>query len=251
MTRQHIGPWLGGLLALALAGAFCALGLWQLQRGQAKQVLVDSHARAVEAPALPLAAALASSQAVMPVSACGQWLPTVLVLDNQQQDGQAGHRSYQGWRSDAGTLLLVERGWRAWDGQRSPPQVPALAGHQCLDGLLLPWPSAGLRAGGVDSQPLPGGHAHLLARLQPDTVAGLLGVAAATLPPRLPPRLLRPARGLGEDPPPSAAILPNTLPPEKHLGYAVQWFGLAATVLVVATLLLWRRRRPPSKEPEQ
>ena len=39
-------------------------------------------------------------------------------------------------------------------------------------------------------------------------------------------------------------LLPNTLPPQRHLSYAVQWFGLALTVLVVALVLERRRRRP-------
>ena len=38
-------------------------------------------------------------------------------------------------------------------------------------------------------------------------------------------------------------ILPNTLTPERHLGYAVQWFGLAAAVFVVALVLTLRARR--------
>ncbi len=42
-------------------------------------------------------------------------------------------------------------------------------------------------------------------------------------------------------------ILPNTLPPERHVGYAVQWFGLAAAVLVTALLLTWRSRRSAGK----
>jgi len=37
-------------------------------------------------------------------------------------------------------------------------------------------------------------------------------------------------------------ILPNTLPPERHLGYAVQWFGLALTVLITALVLTLRKR---------
>ena len=42
-------------------------------------------------------------------------------------------------------------------------------------------------------------------------------------------------------------ILPNTLPPDRHLGYAVQWFALAAAMLVIALVLTFRkpgRRRP-------
>ncbi|RXE26980.1 SURF1 family cytochrome oxidase biogenesis protein, partial [Xanthomonas perforans] len=38
-------------------------------------------------------------------------------------------------------------------------------------------------------------------------------------------------------------MLPNTLPPARHLGYAVQWFGLAVAVLATAMLLTWRARR--------
>jgi cytochrome oxidase assembly protein ShyY1 len=39
-------------------------------------------------------------------------------------------------------------------------------------------------------------------------------------------------------------LLPNTLPPERHRGYALQWFGLAFATLVAA---LFVTLRPPSK----
>jgi cytochrome oxidase assembly protein ShyY1 len=61
--------------------------------------------------------------------------------------------------------------------------------------------------------------------------------------PALAPRVLRPENdaslGFARD----FDILPNTLPPERHLGYAVQWFGLAAATLITALVLSWRRRR--------
>jgi cytochrome oxidase assembly protein ShyY1 len=31
--------------------------------------------------------------------------------------------------------------------------------------------------------------------------------------------------------------------PEKHIGYAIQWFGLAATVVAVFVILAWRHIR--------
>jgi len=37
-------------------------------------------------------------------------------------------------------------------------------------------------------------------------------------------------------------ILPNTLPPEKHRGYAVQWFGLCIATIVL-TLVLGLRNK--------
>jgi cytochrome oxidase assembly protein ShyY1 len=39
-------------------------------------------------------------------------------------------------------------------------------------------------------------------------------------------------------------ILPNTLPPERHLGYAVQWWALSIAVLVTALVLTFRKPRP-------
>ncbi|MDN5783013.1 MAG: SURF1 family protein, partial [Luteimonas sp.] len=44
-------------------------------------------------------------------------------------------------------------------------------------------------------------------------------------------------------------VLPNTLPPERHLGYAVQWFALAAAVLVIALLLTFRKRKQDEATP--
>ncbi|MDQ3159743.1 MAG: hypothetical protein M3Q51_01825, partial [Pseudomonadota bacterium] len=38
-------------------------------------------------------------------------------------------------------------------------------------------------------------------------------------------------------------ILPNTLTPARHLGYAVQWFALSLTVLVVAVVLTLKARK--------
>ena len=59
----------------------------------------------------------------------------------------------------------------------------------------------------------------------------------------LTPRVLRldPAMALGQAR--DLDVLPNTLPPEKHLGYAVQWFGLALAALVTALVLTFRTRR--------
>jgi cytochrome oxidase assembly protein ShyY1 len=41
-------------------------------------------------------------------------------------------------------------------------------------------------------------------------------------------------------------VLGGSLPPEQHRGYAVQWFGMAAGLLVV-TLVVARRKRKPGQ----
>jgi cytochrome oxidase assembly protein ShyY1 len=55
--------------------------------------------------------------------------------------------------------------------------------------------------------------------------------------------VLRPAPDAGFGYVRDFEILPNTLPPERHLGYAVQWFALSAATAVIALLLTFRARR--------
>jgi cytochrome oxidase assembly protein ShyY1 len=68
-------------------------------------------------------------------------------------------------------------------------------------------------------------------------------LAAALGQPKLARRVLRldPAMALGY--PRDLDMLANTLPPERHLGYAVQWFALAAAMLAIALILSFRRTR--------
>lgn len=113
---------------------------------------------------------------------------------------------------------------------------PPPAGSIELRGLLLPPPSGGLLAGAETQTP---DGQYLVIALDPATIASRSNVA------RIAPRVLRldPDLPLGHVR--DLDVLPNTLPPERHLGYAVQWFALAAAVLIIAVLLTLRHRRRP------
>jgi len=234
MMRRHTRV-LGWLLALVAMAGFCLLGYWQLQRMTHKQALLQAQAAAESAPARPLAGALASRGTVQRVVDHGRFLPGLVLLDNQMRHGRAGVKLYRPFRSDEGAVLLVDLGWRALPADRTLPDVPMPPSPVVVRGLLAPPPAPGLALGPAST---PAGPQRWLAsRLQPDALAPLLGL------PTLPPRVLRldPALPFGDER--DLDLLPNTLPPERHLGYAVQWFALALTVLVVALLLEWRRRR--------
>ena len=103
-----------------------------------------------------------------------------------------------------------------------------------LRGLLMPPPSEGI----AHAAPSPQSDGNLLViALQADALKDALAL------PALAPRLLKLDPDLPLGYPRDLDILPNTLPPERHIGYAVQWFGLAAAVLVTALVLTWRSRR--------
>ncbi|WMJ67586.1 SURF1 family protein [Stenotrophomonas sp. 24(2023)] len=234
MMRQHtrVIGWAAALLAMA---GFSALGGWQLQRMQAKQALLDAQGPAL-ARVMPLQQALAAAGPLHGVADHGRFLPGVVLLDNQIRHGRAGVKIYRPFRSDSGALVLADLGWRALPADRQLPHPPAPPSPVAVRGLLAPAPAPGLALGPA-FVPGTGTGQWLASRLPAPGLAAVLGV------PGLPDRVLRldPALPFGDER--DLELLPNTLPPERHLGYAVQWFGLALTVLVVALVLEWRRRR--------
>jgi len=241
MTRDYRAlsalAWL--LAAAAGAIAFGALGAWQWSRAAQKEALLAER-DAVLAARLPQPLSLAFDDARRGVldwaAGRGRFDGRVLLLDNQQREGRSGVRVYGVLAADAGPLL-VELGWRPWGAQREVPETPLPSGEVEVAGVLVAPPSTGIAIGsGV--QPL-GGSRWLLTRLQPDVLAPQLGISVP-----LAPRVLKldPALSFGFER--DLDLLPNTLPPERHRGYAVQWWGLAATVAVVYLVLTLRRRKP-------
>jgi surfeit locus 1 family protein len=229
---------LGWTLALLVMAVFASLGRWQLGRMDQKQAMLDQVAATLEQrQPLPLAAAADPARARDFDWAQGEGrflaAPAVL-LDNQQREGRPGVRVYRSFAPAGGTPLLVELGWLPLPGDRTMPQLEPIEGPQRIRGLLAPPPSAGMAKG--LSAATPAGDV-LAVRLDAPGLPALLGLDA------LPPRVLKldPELALGY--PRDLDVLPNTLPPQKHLGYAVQWFGLAAAVLVTALVLTFRFRR--------
>lgn len=231
-----------GLALLVIAG-FTRLGFWQLARMHEKQALLDAaHAILTSRHAKPLTFAADPDRARTYdwSSADGHFLaaPAVL-LDNQQRQGRAGVRAYRVFQSvdAAAAPVLVELGWLSVPGDRRLPPIPRPGGTVHIAGLLAPPPSAGL----VRALALPQAGGSLLA-----TTIDLPTLRRALHLPTLAPRVLKldPMIAIGY--PRDLDILPNTLPPERHLGYAVQWFGLALAVLATALLLTFRR---PKRHP--
>lgn len=236
----------GWLFAIALVAAFASLGAWQLRRAAEKQAMLDRADAVLEQrDAKPLSAAYASERIDDYDWARGSgrfaMRPPVL-LDNQQRGGRVGVRVYRMFEPDAGGALLVDLGWLPWPADRAlPAQALATMPARAVEmrGLLAPPPSPGLALGEAvaSRQDATGAHAWLATRLERDALAQALGA------PELAPRVLRldPEVRFGFER--DLVLLANTLPPAKHRGYAVQWFGLALATLVTALVLTFRSLR--------
>ncbi|MGY0561709.1 SURF1 family protein [Luteimonas sp. A277] len=241
MVRRGATLVFGWALAVMAITLFAWLGSWQYGRQHQKQAMLDAAAQVLERrDAQPLAEAGDPDHADGYAWAAGEgrWAQApVVMLDNQQRGGRVGVRVYRLFEPTVGEPLLVELGWLPVPPDRTIPAITEPPPAPPLEGLLLPPPSQGLAAAAI--QPQTDGSLLLMA-------LDMQVVAEALEQPRIAPRVLRldpdAAGGYARD----LEILPNTLPPEKHLGYAVQWYGLALTVLVTALILTFRRRRAHS-----
>ena len=237
----------GWIAAVLLIAAGCALGSWQLRRMHQKESMLAEVASVIAnrtARPLGVAADATRSRGYDWAVGEGRFLTQAAwLLDNQQREGRPGVRVFRLFQPEGGMPLLVEMGWLPVGAGREMPVVGAAPeGRMVIRGLLLPPPSRGLMSG-AESATADG--QHLVIGLDAARIAARAGL------PAIAPRVLRlePRRQAGDagvmlvPGERDLEILPNTITPDRHLGYAVQWFGLALATLAIALLLTFRKPR--------
>ncbi|MEO6154349.1 MAG: SURF1 family protein [Thermomonas sp.] len=248
---RRFGMLFGWTLALATIVLFGSLGRWQLDRMHEKQARLDAAAQALSPQSvqpLLLASSPARAHGYDWAMGSGAMANATVWLDNQVQDGKPGLRMYCVLLPDDGVqALLMDAGWWPLDGNRDLPVFGCPVGSaQLVRGLLAPPPSSGLQHG--TAMVTSGPHRWLATRIDQAVIARELKLSAGIAPRVLRLDPARNTRDAGVMLVPGVrdlVILPNTLTPARHLGYAVQWFGLALTVLVVAVVLTLKARKSP------
>ncbi len=226
--------WILVVTGLAL---FARLGFWQLDRAQEKTQMLAAFEGAVSAP-------LQEFKAIRD-SAAADHYPHALVhghfdehhgylLDNQMHHGLSGVQVFAVFLIDGDErALLVNRGWQSRIGTtRALPSLPPLPlGEVELHGLYVPFPGTGIRLG-ANALPSQAQWPKLTTYLDSDELKADIG------------RDLYPRQWLLDAEPNSGLVrdwVPNVMPPERHRAYAVQWFALAATSLILFIVLHYRK----------
>jgi surfeit locus 1 family protein len=215
------------LVFLLVLVALLSLGNWQMQRAGEKQALVDDkQARQAAAP-LELNSQPLDEQLdrFRPARVVGryvegqQWL-----LDNRLYRGQPGYHVFSLLQLENGRQLLVNRGWVSVGSSREfLPQLPLPQGGVELSGHLDRPESVGLVMG---EPPV-------------DSIAGKvllqsLDVAALAQARKLDLMALTLVLDEGQAGSLQYDWAPvETISPEKHVGYAVQWFALAVALVII------------------
>ncbi|MGD2118792.1 MAG: SURF1 family protein [Chromatiales bacterium] len=203
-----------------------SLGVWQLNRAAEKQqVDAERQTRQVtEQLELNLLDSVESTDRYRPARVTGEYVnDRHWLLDNQVANGRVGYHAFSLFRmqGQAEKYVLVDRGWVALGPDRKVlPDVTAPAGQQILHGRLDRPASVGIRMGQADYKAV--------------TVLPYLDIADFASAMSLP--VLQYALVLDEGQP---GLLRRDweqvaeMTPEKHIGYAVQWFALAFALVVI------------------
>ena len=225
-----------GLTTGAMLVVLVGLGIWQLERLAWKRALLAELDAADAAPPVPLPF---DPKPLQKVSVDGRWLPDLIAYYGAEvRDIHGvevlGAQALVPLQMENGSIILVDRGWIPMTRKVA---VPTQEGVVSVTGWLHPPEQAGLFT--PPDSPL----VKRFYTLDPTAIATVLNIA-----PVLPFVLVEIAQGPVDGFPIPAAGLPR--PPNDHLGYALTWFALAASLLGVFGAYAWRvvrPRKPPAR----
>ncbi len=225
--------WLPTLLTLMLLAVLLALGFWQLDRMREKQALFAAFAagsrESVNLPALRADAGARFQHAWV----TGRYdSEHQILLDNMTHEGQVGYRVLTPLTFGANRTVLVDRGWIPIGVSRQLlPGVTVSEDERVVAGRLDELPRAGihLAANSMPGEPWP----RVLS--YPTMQEVLAALSRETYPYIL---LLDKDQADGF----VREWQPATFPPQRHLGYAVTWFAMAAALLILYVATHLRRQ---------
>ena len=226
---RHFIPWL--LTGISVA-AMCGLGYWQLERMVQKQQRLASIAQKQSNGTLSLEAALTHSDPRdIIVSVNGQLDGNhVLLLDNQIHNQRVGFDVLAPVYTNAG-WLLVNFGWLpAPDLVRTLPNISLSSETRAFEGIIsVPGENPLVRETNMSLSTSP----TLIQHIDFSALSGAL--ERKFLPFIL--HLTTP------DPTYVREYKAVVMSPEKHLGYAVQWFGLAIAAVAIGGYAISKKGR--------
>ncbi len=220
------------LLTLFAMALFMRLGYWQLERaGEKKQMIAALNAFTQQSPQSWVSSHPLPAQ-YQPLRVKGQFLPAIFLLDNQHHQHQFGYDVISPLKLNGGGIVLVDRGWVPADVTRQQfPVVETPRGVVSLVGSVY-YPSTkqwllgqALEKKGTDLAVVEWVDANLISKFLHKSVY---------------PFIIRLSKSADFGYVREWAVV--AMPPERHYGYALQWFAIALVIFILFIALNLKKK---------
>ena len=220
------------LFYLMVVTLLISLGFWQLGRADEKKVFLEKQKISVEKDVINIKSALATIPEDLryrKIELTGEYDEQhQFLIDNQIVNGQAGYFVMTPLKIDGvNKTVLVNRGWVALNKDRQIlPKLSVTTLNTTLKGRINNFPVVGIRLAGAEIPTE--GWPSVVQVVDINILSKKLSVSLLPFQIELNADM---NNGYKREWKKSTII-----PPEKHIAYAVQWFGLAITLTV---LFIW------------
>ncbi|TAL65122.1 MAG: SURF1 family protein [Legionella sp.] len=226
--KHHFTPkWPMIMLTALFLGLFINLGIWQLQRAEEKRLMVAAQATQEKQKATVWTGTEELPSAYKNIRLKGHYLPEIFFLDNQHQQHQWGYNVLSPLKLADGNVVIIDRGWVAGDPSRKVlPKVNFPQGFLNLQGSVY-YPSAKQWVLGPEMEKKEN-KVMVIERIDVKLLSQILQKKVYPFIIRLdkqdPYGFVREWKIV-------------SMSPERHLGYALQWFAMALVILIIFVAL--------------
>lgn len=219
------------LLALLSLALLVSLGFWQLHRAGEKRQMLTLAARQALLPPRNWQSNDANPEQYARISVNGHYLTDIFLLDNQHYRHQFGFHVLSPFALDDGHYVFIDRGWVA--GEKTRRRFPQISS-----------PVERIRLSGVSYYP--SGKAWVLGPPFEKKQAKLTIIEQIDIKllSQLLQKTLRPFIIRLDKTEPDGFIREwsiVSMPPERHLAYAFQWFAMALVLFVSLIFLTFKK----------
>ena len=238
-------PLVATVVTLLAIVVLVKLGFWQLERAEQKrQLFADYEQQQLKGEATrlnQLGEVSPESDRFRYVEMNGEFVQKpIFFLDNQIENGTVGYQAIALFRTQTNPdrLIPVNMGWLAAPGSRDElPEISIPEGQYSLSGFLY-FPSNNTFVSNTYEADLADNRIRVQ-EFQPNAISEELNIPLTQYT-----FLLETPETLGWQ----RDWKPQVMSPEKHQGYAVQWFSLAIACLVIFVFAVIKLNKQPKKE---
>ncbi|MBA2709291.1 MAG: SURF1 family protein [Tatlockia sp.] len=223
--------WRMTLLTCVALAFFCHLGFWQLERAQEKIEMLSAQASQAKQASKRWQSEDPLPKQYQSIRVSGDYLDQHLLFDNQHYQHQLGYHVLTPFQMANGSLILIDRGWVSADQRRQVLPKISTPMNSTLDGTVY-YPSEKNWVLGPNLEKK-GAKLTIVERIDTKLVGQFLHKSVY-------PFIIRLNKESGQEYVREWPVV--AMSPDRHYGYAFQWFAIASVILILFVALNLKKK---------